>query len=93
MLALTDRVPTLNLEVSQEPSGPEATRPFGLTVLTPLVRVGPRPTVTVDPDTQLSVLDGLTVIDDLPTAMANSSCNTESDGKDAIAIDSDANDD
>jgi putative ATP-grasp target RiPP len=93
MLTLTDRVPTLSLNVSNELSGPPETRPFGLTALTPLVQVGSRPNVTVDPDTQLSVLDGLTVIDDITTAMANSSCNTESDGKDAIAVDSDSNDD
>ncbi|WP_411081761.1 hypothetical protein [Streptomyces sp. cmx-18-6] len=74
-----------------QPPGPLATRPFGLDALTAPVTVGRRPVVSVDPVSQLSLVEGVTAIH--IEAMAGTSCNTESDGKDAIAIDTDQNDD
>lgn len=92
MSALLDRVPTLSHTISTAPSGPANTRPFGLDSLTGLVPVtGRKPALTVDPVTQLSLVDGEVCIE--TANMAGTSCNTESDGKDAIAIDTDANDD
>jgi putative ATP-grasp target RiPP len=92
MSALLDRVPTLSHAINRDPSGPIGTRPFGLDSLTGLVPVsGRQPALTVDPVTQLSVVDGEVCID--TANMAGTSCNTESDGRDAIAIDTDANDD
>ncbi|MEW2412622.1 hypothetical protein AB0953_02660 [Streptomyces sp. NPDC046866] len=94
MSALLDRVPTLSHRIHTEPAGPAATRPFGLDALTNPVpaAAGPRPVLTVDPVSQLSVMDGRVVLDS-PTMNQGTACNTESDGKDAIAVDYDTNDD
>ncbi|MHC0430211.1 hypothetical protein ACX6XY_08480 [Streptomyces sp. O3] len=92
MSELTERVPTLSHAIRTEPVGPLATRPFGLDALTTPVTPGRRPAVTVDPVSQLSLADGRTVLDS-PAMDQGTSCNTESDGKDAIAIDTDQNDD
>ncbi len=91
MSVLADRVPTLSHVISSQTAGPLATRPFGLDALTTPVTVGRHPAVSVSPDTQLSLVDGEIALD--IEAMAGTSCNTESDGKDAIAIDTDQNDD
>lgn len=92
MSVLLERVPTLSHSIQTEPAGPHSTRPFGLDSLTAPVAVdGRRPVVAVDPVSQLSLVDGEVCID--TANMAGTSCNTESDGKDAIAIDTDANDD
>ncbi|MFI9203351.1 hypothetical protein [Streptomyces sp. NPDC053048] len=93
MSVLTDRLPTRNRAINQEPSGPLATRPFGLDALTNVQPVGiPSQSFTVDPASQLSLVDGEVCLDHAPT-MKNTICNTESDGKDAIAVDEDQNDD
>ncbi|GAB2713838.1 hypothetical protein [Kitasatospora kifunensis] len=93
MSVLTERIPTLSLTVDTERRGPAATRPFGLDALTTPIPVQPLTGVSVDPDTQLSTIDGRTVID-LPAAeMPGSSCQTESDGQTVISVDSDQNDD
>ncbi|MEE1781639.1 putative ATP-grasp-modified RiPP [Streptomyces sp. SP17BM10] len=91
MSVLTDRLPTLNMTVDGEPSGPLATRPFGLDAVTNPVTVADLPAVAVDPDTQLSLIDGRVAID-LPT-METSGCQTESDGQTVISVDYDQNDD
>lgn len=93
MSVLLERVPTLSHAIQTEPAGPLATRPFGLDALTAPVAVdGHRPVIAVDPISQLSLINGEVCID--ATNMApGTSCNTESDGKDAIAIDTDVNDD
>ncbi|MFD5435997.1 hypothetical protein ACFWJ4_28110 [Kitasatospora sp. NPDC127067] len=91
MSVLTDRLPTLNIAVDAEPTGPLATRPFGLDAITNPVTVAPFPPACVDPDTQLSLIDGRTAID-LPT-MDGSGCQTESDGQTVISVDYDQNDD
>ncbi|MGW2255417.1 putative ATP-grasp-modified RiPP [Kitasatospora sp. NPDC001660] len=91
MSVLTDRMPTLNLRVDTDPAGPLTTRPFGLDAVTNPVTVVPMPPVTVDPVTQLSLIDGRTAID-LPT-MEGSGCQTESDGQTVISVDYDQNDD
>ncbi|WP_154402609.1 hypothetical protein [Nocardioides speluncae] len=92
MPAMLERVPTLSHRIHQEPAGPKITRPFGLDALTnPVTIDNRRPLITVDPATQLSVVDGQLVVEN-PT-MANTSCTTESDGADAIALDTDTNDD
>ncbi|MFG2775319.1 putative ATP-grasp-modified RiPP [Streptomyces sp. NPDC048350] len=89
MSALLDRVPTLSHTISPDPSGPLSTRPFGLDSLTNPVPVGAqRLAVTVDPVTQLSLIDG-----QAPAMDANTSCNTESDGNTVISLDTDQNDD
>ncbi|MFG2668359.1 hypothetical protein ACGFY6_29500 [Streptomyces sp. NPDC048387] len=93
MSALLERIPTLSHQIRTEPAGPQWSRPFGLDALTHPVPVSNhRPHLTVDADSQLSLVDGLVCID-TPSMDAGTSCNTESDGKDAIAIDTDANDD
>ncbi|MFE4665372.1 hypothetical protein ACFRI7_14050 [Streptomyces sp. NPDC056716] len=93
MSALLERIPTLSHEVRTEGAGPAGTRPFGLDALTTPVRVdGRRPIVTVDPGTQLSAIDGQMCTED-PSEDEGTACNTESDGRDAIAIDTDTNDD
>ncbi|MFD7342478.1 hypothetical protein ACFV98_41980 [Streptomyces violascens] len=46
----------------------------------------------MDPVSQLSLVDGQVALDTELMA-PGTSCNTESDGKDAFAIDTDANDD
>ncbi|MFI1205619.1 hypothetical protein ACH4VR_40395 [Streptomyces sp. NPDC020883] len=92
-MSLLERVPTLSHRINTEPAGPASTRPFGLDSLTnPQVIDGRRPVVTVDPVTQLSLADGQVCIDGDIVTMG-SSCNTESDGKDVIAVDTDLNDD
>ncbi|MFG3409402.1 hypothetical protein [Streptomyces sp. NPDC048142] len=91
MSVLVDRVPTLSHVTRSQPAGPLATRPFGLDALTTPVPVGRQPAVSVDPDSQLSLVEGAIAIN--IEAMAGTSCNTESDGRDAIAIDTDQNDD
>lgn len=92
MAVLLERVPTLSHSIHTDPAGPPATRPFGLDALTNLVTVDARrPIITVDPASQLSVVDGQVAVE-IPT-MANTSCTTESDGADAIALDTDSNDD
>lgn len=92
MAVLLERVPTLSHEIQVDPAGPTATRPFGLDALTNMVTVqGHSPAFTVDPATQLSLVDGQAAIEN--PAMANTSCTTESDGADAIALDTDSNDD
>ncbi|MER7000154.1 hypothetical protein [Streptomyces sp. NPDC000410] len=89
MSALMERTPTVSHHIDTAPAGPAVTRPFGLDSLTGAVKVDSRrPVVTVDPVTQLSLIDG-----HAPAMDAGTSCNTESDGKDAIAIDTDQNDD
>ncbi|MFM9448207.1 hypothetical protein [Streptomyces acidiscabies] len=55
------------------------------------VTVGPRPVATVDPASQLSHIGGQIALD--VADMAGTACSTPSDGKDAIAIDHDENDD
>lgn len=94
MSVLTDRLPTRNRAVNPEPAGPAATRPFGLDALTNVAPVSaPSHTFTVDPVSQLSVIDGEVCINS-PAQMANTICNTESDGSDAIGgVDEDENDD
>nr|WSZ96227.1 hypothetical protein OH820_11685 [Streptomyces sp. NBC_00857] len=91
MSVLTERVPTLSHAIRTEPAGPLATRPFGLDALTTLVTPGRRPAVAVDPVSQLSLADGQVALD--VEGMAGTACNTPSDGKDAIAVDHDENDD
>ncbi|MFD4571352.1 hypothetical protein ACFWNK_21595 [Streptomyces sp. NPDC058417] len=92
MSLLLERVPSLSHEIAGEPPGPAGTRPFGLDSLTDATPVhGRRPLLTVDPATQLSLVDGLPA--DVHPTMSKSSCNTDSDGKDAIAVDTDQNDD
>ncbi|MER5490205.1 putative ATP-grasp-modified RiPP [Streptomyces sp. NPDC002490] len=92
MSLLLERVPSLSHEIATEPAGPVETRPFGLDSLTDPVPVhGHRPVLTVDPVTQLSLVDGLPA--NAHPTMSKTSCNTESDGKDAIAVDTDQNDD
>ena len=94
MSVLTDRLPTASRSIHTEQPGPLATRPFGLDALTNAqpVDVSALPTHTIDRDSQLSVLGGGLALDDVAT-MQNTICNTESDGKDAIAVDEDQNDD
>ncbi|ARI53324.1 hypothetical protein A6E92_14865 [Streptomyces sp. S8] len=89
MSALIDRVPTLSHLTHAQPAGPTATRPFGLDALTAPVAVRRQPSVSVDPDSQLSLVEGMVALD--IEGMAGTSCNTESDGRDAI--DTDQNDD
>ncbi|MFE2409029.1 putative ATP-grasp-modified RiPP [Kitasatospora sp. NPDC059408] len=91
MSVLTDRLPTLNLQVDTEPPGPLATRPFGLDAVTNPVTVVPLPPVGLDPRTQLSLIDGRLALD-TPT-MESSGCQTESDGQTVISVDFDQNDD
>lgn len=93
MSILLERVPTLSHRIRTEPAGPRSSRPFGLDSLSGSTVIdGRRPFLAIDPQTQLSLLDGQIVIEN--SAMdAGSSCNTESDGRDAIAIDTDQNDD
>ncbi|MFJ5739512.1 hypothetical protein [Streptomyces microflavus] len=91
MSVLVDRVPTLSHLTHSQPAGPLATRPFGLDALTTPVVVGHQPAVSVDPASQLSLVEGAIALGS--EAVAGTSCNTESDGKDAIAIDTDQNDD
>ncbi|MFE2294578.1 hypothetical protein [Streptomyces sp. NPDC059452] len=91
MPVLVDRIPTLSLLTHTQPPGPLHTRPFGLDALTTPVTVGRQPAVSVDPDAQLSLVEGTIVLG--IEGMAGTSCNTESDGRDAIAIDTDQNDD
>lgn len=92
MAVLLERIPTLSHTIHSDPAGPPATRPFGLDALTnPVAVSGLRPVITVDPATQLSVVDGQVAVEN--PAMANTSCTTESDGADAIALDTDTNDD
>ncbi|MFB7129495.1 MULTISPECIES: putative ATP-grasp-modified RiPP [unclassified Kitasatospora] len=91
MSVLTDRLPTLSMGIDTEPSGPLATRPFGLDAVTNPVTVMPLPPVTVDPHTQLSLIDGRVALD-MPT-MEGSGCQTESDGQTVISVDFDQNDD
>ncbi|MDT0493372.1 hypothetical protein ACPEIF_07450 [Streptomyces sp. NPDC012600] len=91
MSVLIDRIPTLPLLTHTEPVGPLATRPFGLDALTTPVTVGRQPAVSVHPDSQLSLVEGAIALG--IEGMAGTSCNTESDGRDAIAIDTDQNDD
>ncbi|MEU3350276.1 hypothetical protein [Streptomyces sp. NPDC037389] len=80
--------------INLEPAGPLTTRPFGLDALTNVSPVGiPSQTFTVDPASQLSVIDGEICIN-TPAHMNNTICNTESDGQDAIGgVDEDQNDD
>ncbi|MFJ1590145.1 putative ATP-grasp-modified RiPP [Kitasatospora albolonga] len=91
MSVLVERIPTLSPLTHTEPSGPLATRPFGLDALTTPVTVGRQPSVSVDPESQLSLIEGTIALG--IEGMAGTSCNTESDGRDAIAIDTDQNDD
>ncbi|MFI2210601.1 putative ATP-grasp-modified RiPP [Streptomyces sp. NPDC020141] len=92
MSLLLERVPALIHQIAAEPAGPAETRPFGLDSLTGPVPVhGRRPALSVDPATQLSLIDGLPA--GAHPTMSKTSCNTESDGKDAIAVDTDQNDD
>ncbi|MFE6663880.1 putative ATP-grasp-modified RiPP [Streptomyces sp. NPDC057697] len=92
MSLLLERVPSLSHEIAAEPVGPAETRPFGLDSLTdPMPVHGHRPVLTVDPVTQLSLVDGFPA--GAHPTMSKTSCNTESDGKDAIAVDTDQNDD
>ncbi|GAA0483003.1 hypothetical protein ACFQ2B_32205 [Streptomyces stramineus] len=94
MSVLTDRLPTRDRAISPEPAGLVETRPFGLDALTNLSPVGiSSHTFTVDPASQLSVIDGEICIN-APAHMNNTICNTESDGQDAIGgVDEDQNDD
>ncbi|NML53351.1 hypothetical protein HHL19_06415 [Streptomyces sp. R302] len=89
---IAERAPTVSHDISTAPTGPVATRPFGLDSLTGLASVsGRRPLLGVDPITQLSLVDGRPAID--TPGMNGTACNTESDGRDAIAVDYDQNDD
>lgn len=81
----------LNLDVESALAGPKTTRPFGLDSMTNPVVVVELPPVTVDPVTQLSIINGLVAIN-LPT-MEVSGCQTESDGQTVISVDYDQNDD
>ncbi|MEU9007755.1 hypothetical protein [Streptomyces sp. NPDC048551] len=93
MSALLERIPTLSHQINTEQAGPAASRPFGLDALTnPVPVAAHRPLIEVDPESQLSLVDGLVCID-APSMDAGTACNTESDGRDAIAIDTDTNDD
>ncbi len=91
MSALVNRIPALSHVTHAHPAGPTATRPFGLDALATPVAVGRQPSVSVDPDSQLSLVEGMVALG--IEGMAGTSCNTESDGRDAIAIDTDQNDD
>ncbi|MFJ4772594.1 hypothetical protein ACIP88_26400 [Streptomyces uncialis] len=92
MSLLLERVPALSHEIAAEPTGTAESRPFGLDSLTNPVPVhGHRPVLTVDPVSQLSLVDGFPA--SAHPTMSKTSCNTESDGKDAIAVDTDQNDD
>ncbi|MFF5285167.1 hypothetical protein [Streptomyces sp. NPDC013171] len=91
MSALLDRVPTMSHSISTAPAGPDSTRPFGLDSLTGLTQVGEQPHATVDPVSQLSLVDGKPAI--LDPMLANTSSNTESDGSTVISVDTDQNDD
>ncbi|MFH8559102.1 putative ATP-grasp-modified RiPP [Streptomyces celluloflavus] len=94
MSVLTDRLPTRNRAINPEPAGPLATRPFGLDALANVAPVAiPSQTFTVDPASQLSVIDGEVCLD-TPAHMKNTICNTESDGRDSIGgVDEDQDDD
>ncbi|MFJ6566007.1 hypothetical protein ACIQNU_01175 [Streptomyces sp. NPDC091292] len=92
MSELLERIPALSHRVRTEPAGPAGTRPFGLDSLTsPLLVAEHRAVLSVDPVTQLSLVDGLPA--GAHPAMSTTSCNTDSDGQDAIAVDFDQNDD
>ncbi|MGO4630479.1 hypothetical protein AB4225_05980 [Streptomyces sp. 2RAF24] len=91
MSALLDRVPTMSHTISSAPAGPESARPFGLDSLTGLTEIGEQPTFTVDPMTQLSLVNGKTAL--LDPVLAGTSSNTESDGSTVISVDTDQNDD
>ncbi|WTW96249.1 hypothetical protein OG216_24030 [Streptomycetaceae bacterium NBC_01309] len=96
MSALIERLPTLRHDVSAEAPGPMRTRPFGLDAMAHPVPVdlSALPMIGLDPETQLSTVNGevfLSATD--PGIVAGSSCNTESDGKTVISVDTDLNDD
>ncbi|MFE6103167.1 hypothetical protein ACFVQ4_24865 [Streptomyces laurentii] len=91
MSALLDRVSTMSHTISTAPAGPIAARPFGLDSLTGLTQIGQPPAVSVDPVSQLSLVDGRMAI--LDPILAGTSSNTESDGSTVISVDTDQNDD
>ena len=91
MSALLDRIPTQSHMISAAPAGPGHSRPFGLDSLTGLTEVGEQPAFTVDPMTQLSLVNGKTAL--LDPVLAGTSSNTESDGSTVISVDTDQNDD
>ncbi|WP_436785769.1 hypothetical protein [Yinghuangia sp. YIM S10712] len=95
MSALIERLPTLRHDVSADAPGPKRTRPYGLDAMTHAVPVdlSALPMVGLDPETQLSTVNGEVFLATDPAIVAGSSCNTESDGQTVISVDTDQNDD
>lgn len=95
MTTLLDRLPTLRHDVSEQARGPVRTRPYGLDAMTHPVPVdlSSLPVVALDPESQLSTVNGEIFLATVDPAVAGSSCNTESDGQTVISVDTDQNDD
>ncbi|WP_406296520.1 hypothetical protein OG948_13475 [Embleya sp. NBC_00888] len=95
MSLLTDRLPTVDRSITGRTPGPLASQPFGLDFVTRPVTIADQPlTITVDPQSRLSLADDLVVIDTpILTPIMGSCCNTESDGQTVISVDTDENDD